>query len=278
MSLKALIAQAKRGEILMPRLHRFLAEQDKQKGGALKSKAGVIEDARLTIATFKERIAEYNHGTEIEGEYFHPSQLGRCLRAMWFDHFKAPKPQKVTGAELLRTHMTFETGTYVGVVFQNLCERAGYLTAREVPIMDAGLKILGHADGTLRIDKVNYILEIKTINARNFSLLSGPKDDHKRQCHAYMKALKMNFAIVVYLEKDRHGVKEYLVEFDDDYYSEFVEKRINAHFKSLRTRKPPEREGMSPASDICKWCAFQQVCFEPQRSASFLKQVAQGKQ
>jgi hypothetical protein len=277
-NLKSLIAQAKRGELLIPRLHEFLVKENEKKGGAHKSKDAVIQDAHLTVETFKERAAEYNHGgTKLVGEYFHPSQLGVCLRAMWYDHFGKQLgvlvPNPTSGVDLLRTHMTFETGTYVGVVFQNLCERAGYLVKREVPIVNPELKILGHADGLLKIDGKKYILEIKTINARNFTLLTGPKDAHKRQCHAYMKGLGVKQAIVVYLEKDRHGVKEYLVEFDPLYYEEFVGSRIRKFFRRIRTRKAPIREGLSPSSEICRYCDFAKLCFNTERNKQFLRKV-----
>ena len=68
----------KRGEILLPLLKQFLEKQKRREDkGLISKKAWVIEDAQMTIDCFKKRIEEYNHGEEIVGEYFHPSQLGQ---------------------------------------------------------------------------------------------------------------------------------------------------------------------------------------------------------
>ncbi len=269
-TLKTLAASIRNGEVLLPYLRNYLAEENKRyRGGLMKRKEAVIADALMTIATFKERIAEYNHG-EIVGDYFHPSALGTCQRAMWFDRHGATK-QVEQAEDLLRTNMIFETGTYVGVAFMNLCERAGCLVRREAPTVSKKLRILGHADGVVKIEEVTYVLELKTINSNNFRQITAPKDAHKQQAHAYMKVLGLKWAIVLYLEKDRHQFKEYVIPFDPTFYEKHVAKRIDNWFKVRDSKTPPPKEGDSPNMMPCSWCAFKRVCFGSNELAKFMK-------
>jgi hypothetical protein len=274
MSLTALIQSMSRKEVLLPKLRSFLrAEQERLNGKAFKDKAAVIQDAKMTIACFKERISEYNHNS-FDGEFFHPSQLGGCIRAAWFDVKKAPKLKR--DEDLFRVHMIFETGTYIGVMFQNLCERAGVLVRREVPIVDRVNKILGHADGIVKVQGVKYVLEIKTINARLFAeakKAGKPTASNKRQIMAYMKSLGLQWGIVVYLEKDRHNAIEYVVQYDEDFYQKYVAKRIKLFFKQVRRNEIPDREGESPMKAPCMWCPYIRICFDTNGLKRFMKKL-----
>jgi hypothetical protein len=266
MSLKSLISSIERKEVLLPKLRRFLLEEQERLDGKLfKHKDIVIQDALMTAKTFLERIKEYNHGG-FTGDFFHPSQLGGCIRAAWFDVMKAPKNcVRSDSDDLLRTHLVFETGTYVGVVFQNLCERAKLLTRREIPIVDRVNKILGHADGEVRIEEVFYTLEIKTINSRQFAelkKLGKPKNAHKRQLIAYMHSLGRQWGVIVYLEKDRHQTLEFVVQYDPQYWQTYVNERIRKFFRQVKQGVLPEREGLSPISAPCSWCAYSHICYD----------------
>ncbi len=172
---------------------------------------------------------------------------------------------------MLRSYMVFETGTYVGVLFQNLCELAGVLESRETPVFSKRLKIVGHADGVLKL-KGRRLLEIKTINSRGFTSLVGPKEAHKQQIHAYQKALNLTEApaVLVYLEKDRHGIKEYSVPFDPEFYLQKVERRIAKHFRHEKEKTIPDREGTTISALPCSWCDFKTLCWnEPAKLRKF---------
>lgn len=250
-----------KGEILLPKLKNFLYQahiKDK-----LNDPKWVIRDANLTIRTFKERRTEYNHRTQLEGEFFHPSQLGRCLREVYYKVIGAPlnPGEEKDSAEIFREYFTFEQGTYIGVVMQNLAERAGYLVKREVPIMDKELRIIGHADGLLCIANLDYIWEIKTINSHAFRKLTEPKPNHCMQTHAYMKALGVPRTIFTYFEKDVAQVKEFVIKFDEAFYQREVESRIDVFFKAIRKKSPPAREGLIINKPPCSYCEYNRYCY-----------------
>lgn len=274
MSLKTLVNSIERKEVLLPVLRAFLRRHyEDEASGKISRKAGVVADSLLAIETFQERIEEFNHG-EVTGEYFHPSRLGACLRALYFEAKGAPKNQGADSDDIFRTHMIFETGTYVGVLFANLCARAGVLVQREVAIQDPVRKILGHVDIEVKVDGQKYPVEVKTINSRQFTMLTQPHESHKRQLHAYMKSRGYKWGIVIYLEKDRHQAKEFLVEFDEKFYRQFVAERIEKHFTGLRRNILPDREGAGPNEFPCRFCAFTTVCFGSTNLAAWMRKLS----
>lgn len=268
----AMVHALKSGQILIPLLKKqLLREARRIEKGTLESKAVVMHDADMTISCFKERKKEYNHREQLDGEFYHPSQLGQCLRKMWFDVKKAPKDGEETAEDLFKSHLVFEMGTYAHVLFQNLCERSGILEQREVAIIDPKNRILGHGDGVLKIGGRRYLLEIKTINARGFTELGAPKDAHKMQMTAYMKSLGLDAAIIIYIDKDGSRVKEFVYDYDAAYWRDVVKARISIFFDSVRDNTMPDREGSNPSKMPCNYCPFRRICFDSEELTEWLE-------
>jgi hypothetical protein len=262
-------------EILIPELRAFLRKEQREVDAGLRSpRKGVLDDAELAAATFKERAKSYNHDAsedDVAKHYYHPSSIGRCQRELWFQAFNAPGAD---GDDLLKSHLIFEIGTYGHILFQNLCERAGVLVQRELGVLDHLLKVIGHCDGKLKIRNDTFALEFKTINARGFAKLgSTPKDDHVWQVHIYMALLKLNAALIVYWNKDTSELREFRVPFDTALWEKKLKPRIKAHHEAVRTRTMPDREGTGPESFPCRYCAYNRVCFETFEQDRFLKTI-----
>lgn len=261
--LKDFAESLKRGEILIPKLKAFLEKEARRERKGLIEHADIVkEDARLSIKTFKERREEYNHRAKLEGEYFHPSQIGACMRKLVFHELKAPCDEATEGEALLKNHLTFEIGTYFHVMFQNLCERAGLLTRREIAIMDKKLRIVGHCDAEFFIPNKTYTGELKTINSRQFTALTEPHEAHRQQVTAYMKACGREDALIIYFDKDRSAVKEFPFRFSEKFWLTKVKFRIDLFFDSVKNRKLPPREGESPYKYPCMFCPYARICFD----------------
>jgi CRISPR/Cas system-associated exonuclease Cas4 (RecB family) len=279
MSLSTFIKTLRRDKILLPILKKHLAKENRLiEEGKMESKQIVMDDADMTIKCFQERKVEYNHRQKLEGDFFHPSQLGQCLRKMYFAHKNAPTDGMVSQEDGLRTALVFELGTYIHVIVQNLCERAGVLLSREVAIIDKKNRHLGHADGILLIDGEKYLLEIKSINSRGFAALTAPKEEHKMQVHAYMKSLGLKWTIFVYLDKDTSKLKEFVVPYNERYYLKTVFSRIDLFFSSLHGGVLPPREGESPTRMPCAYCQFKRLCFDEATLKQWLSNEIKGKE
>lgn len=278
-SLKKFLFGISKGDILLPKLKAFLRkEQQEIIAGTRSPREAVLQDATLTVRTFKERMETYNHDaddSDATKHYFHPSQIGRCPRELWFDAFDAPSSEEsATGEDMLKSFLIFEIGTYAHVMFQNLCSRAGVLARRELPVLDHKLRVIGHCDGKLRIDKAEFALEFKTINDRGFTGLNEPKKEHVWQVHIYMALLGLPAALVVYFNKNSSELKEFRVPFDQVLWEKTIKPRIAAHHAAVAARKmPPRIEDAAAMRFPCAWCKFNRICFETIEQQKFLKSI-----
>lgn len=278
--LKSFLFSISRGEVLLPHLRNFLLKEMREiNAGRLTSADGVKKDADLTVACFTARKAEYNHrgnGDSDTASYFHPSQIGSCPRRLWFAAVGAPSSAaQATGGDLLKTHLVFEIGTYAHVLFQNLCARAGVLVRREIPVRSDKHKIIGHADGHLRIaPEGDCLLEFKTINVRGFTKLSGAKPEHRAQATVYMALLNLPQALIVYFNKDTQELKEFRVSFDRREWEEEILPKINRFHLSVKQKKmPPPLVDANPNKFPCLYCEFSRVCFDTFSHAKLLKTI-----
>lgn len=273
MSLANIRKALNRHEILVPKLKQFLIQERLDLESGKKSKKDVVvHDSQLSIDCFKERIEEFNHDVtdDLDQLLFHPSAIGQCLRKLWFQVNRNATTDEGGSEDVLKTYVIFELGTYVHVLFQNLCERAGFLKAREVPIVDKRLKIIGHADGILELDGEKVLLEIKTINSRGFTLLGQAPDlSHKKQAMTYMKALGLPKAAIVYINKDRNEVREYCVEFDDEFWKKQCQPRITKFLSCVAKNEIPDREGTQKDAMPCRFCAYAGTCFDSRKLGVF---------
>jgi hypothetical protein len=72
----------------------------------------------------------------------------------------------------------------------------------EMFVEDTDLKYCGHCDGICLSRAGNkFVFEFKTISKSQYGQLKAAKPEHVVQCHAYMHALKLSQAVVLYLDK-----------------------------------------------------------------------------
>jgi CRISPR-associated exonuclease Cas4 len=264
MSLNLLIKSLGRNEILVPHLINFLRKERKEEVHNLAlRKKHVIRDAELAMMAFRKRRDEFNHGEEIEGDYFHPSAIGKCLRMLWLHELKFdPRAKAAPTVDEVREYLVFEIGTYLHILMQNLISRAGLLVKREVAIQNKELRTLGHADGIVKIHGQRYVLEIKTINTNSFAMLGkNPKPEHIAQVVMYMAALAEKKALILYVDKNTGQLKEFYVPFSQSYYEENVKRRVTRYFDCVAKRLMPPREGKQANAFPCTYCPYVLACY-----------------
>lgn len=277
--LKQVLGSLGKKGVLLPILAEFLdGEALATAKDPLNKKRIVQKDSVLTIRCMRRRHYEFAHGQRKRpGFAFHPSAIGQCLRKLWFEHFGAPKDRKHKD-DVLQTYMIFEFGTYLHIILQNLCERAGVLLHREFQLYSKEHQIEGTCDGILRIDDTKYVLEIKSINSGQWTKVQhAPKFEHKQQAMAYMKVLGLSWAIIIYANKDRGTLKEFVIEYDEAFYRQHLGIRIKSYETSLNKRRIPDREGTGPTVFPCSFCPFTSVCFTPDRLKLFIKSLHESK-
>lgn len=155
MSLKKIFNAIKDEGIVLPRLNKFLLNVGEDEGR--------------------------NHG------YNSPSGVSSCPRSLFYTR----TGEKHDGAIDPRTRRIFDNGHHVHARLQGYLLEEGVLLMDECPVWNTDLRILGHCDGILRINKFTLgILEIKSINSNAFSHLTGAKPEHQMQAQVYMYCLE----------------------------------------------------------------------------------------
>jgi hypothetical protein len=88
-----------------------------------------------------------------------------------------------------RVRRIFDNGHHMHERIQKYLTDMGVLLMDEVPLVNEEYEIQGHTDGILDMKGTRTeveILELKSINSRQFSALKDAKEEHKAQAHVYM--------------------------------------------------------------------------------------------
>lgn len=117
-----------------------------------------------------------------------PSQIGNCLRARYYSRMGYPSARISAKAERI-----FNNGTYVHERIQKDLRDCGILILDEVPVFNDHYLIQGHTDGIIKLnDDELGVLEIKSINLRNFTELKSTKPEHVAQGLTYLYCLEQH--------------------------------------------------------------------------------------
>lgn len=113
-----------------------------------------------------------------------PSSALGCVRANYYQRQGVEKDPIDP-----RLRRIFDNGHGVHDRLQGYLEKMGILFMREVPLHNEEYEIQGHTDGFMSLSgnpKIVEILEIKSINAHQFSALKEPKPEHRAQAQVYI--------------------------------------------------------------------------------------------
>lgn len=191
---------------------------------------------------------------------FHPSSIyvGQCMRRLFFDFIQMPDGEGVTDPNVLRI---FDVGHDVHRRIQRDLRAAGILIEDEVKLEDAIHRLIGSADGLLKIGARQLILEIKSINANGFERLYKPDPKHVCQLTLYLHMKKLREGVVLYECKDNQRVKEFRVHYNERLAKELLDM-LRHVLTEFHNAKVPAKGGDSPDSSVCRFCPFTQHCWE----------------
>jgi hypothetical protein len=150
---------------------------------------------------------------------FHPSSLHRSPRELYW-HYLEGDTQEFDA----RTLRIFDNGHSVHERLQGYLDKAGILLESEVPVASEEYEIRGHTDGIIKINGMEGLLEIKSMNARNFHSAHEPKPDHLIQVNVYMFCTSIPRACLLYECKDDQNLKEFFVKQDPEILNPVLEK------------------------------------------------------
>ena len=228
---------------------------------------------------------------ERDNSDIHPSQIGKCMKALWFacagyadqlEEFIEPRLQ-----------MIFDIGSLWHLIMQGYGSRGAWGPKEryqaEVPIdpdattfdghpvhpVAAHYWIKGHVDAV--VDKyeiehvpgigpmsIRLVHEYKTINSNQYSKLLRPKPEHKYQATIYAAVLDIPIVVYMYTNKDDCKTADFPVPFDHTIWNEVVTKISQVqHYVNNNETPPWELTSAVSNSAECESCGFRKACQPP---------------
>lgn len=192
------------------------------------------------------------HAVENEHRgYLGMSQLGHsCARYLWYvlhDSFQSTATP--------RTRRIWERGDWEeDRVIKDLRKIGATVYDTQATINLHSKYILGHIDGIVRYDNVDYLLEIKTMNSTSWKKYckTDLKEYSKQywvQANLYAKYMSLNNIMHVGVNKDTEERHFKCIEAEPD---QMIPYEIRA-IEILDMRDPPEKIGNASWWE-CKWC------------------------
>jgi CRISPR/Cas system-associated exonuclease Cas4 (RecB family) len=184
---------------------------------------------------------------------FYITDAGKCGRAIFFKFKNAPREK--LEARLLRL---YERGEYLHRNIISILIRMGILVASEVNI-PAQEMIAGRADAIVSLNNELYLVDIKSINSMIFRNLDEPKEENVAQLQLYLHYFNIKKGILLYIDKDQQGIKEFFVNYDKN-----IVQSLLKNFESLKQKVDsnvvPGRLLDYPQNWQCQYCQFKETC------------------
>ena len=193
-------------------------------------------------------------------EHLGASEIGaECDRAIWYG-FRWRQKQDFDG-RILRL---FNRGKREeDVVYDDLEATGAQVFSKQVSFEMWGGHFAGSADGICVIGKENFVIEIKTANAKNWqnvhkSGVAVEKPQHYCQMQIYMGAVKLKRGIYICVNKNTDEIHAETIEFNQEEYDALVARAKSIVFSNSE----PEKLTENAADYRCKQCPYWSACFE----------------
>lgn len=215
----------------------------------------------------------------------HPSSINGCSRALQYSWLGVPRSQVITP----KLSRIFAVGHYTHHRIQSDLERAGLLAFREVPLYYPKYCLIGNADGLLhwQFDDFYAILEIKSINPKDFASLVVPSENYIWQAQSYMLMAEymrkqahsdasLQGAVYDLLRKIKNPLhqvnfyyeckgtaqtKEIIVTRDKDIQQQIKEKAVTI-VGAMKRKELLPREADGPTESPCNRCDYRSKCWD----------------
>lgn len=198
----------------------------------------------------KALTAENNKPWDRRIGVYHPSSLGKCKRNLYYDRIGVLPVRNNTVDQQVIFQMGHATHWWV----QNMFRSFSPDFKDEVSAKNDELFIGGSCDGVFAAR--GWLLEIKSIGNDGFTSLVRPLPDHVEQIHAYMVALKIPRAQLLYVNRNNGARQRFRVFFSEDIWKKILAD-IEEVENAIKTEEPPERK---VDFMMCRSCKFAYVC------------------
>jgi len=188
-----------------------------------------------------------------EQHHFYITDAGKCSRAIFFKFKNIPR-EKMT-PQVLRM---FDHGDYIQMQILSNLFSLGIVRASEIKIPPQEL-ISGRADAIITLNNDLYVVDFKSMNSMIFKNLTEPKEDNVNQIQLYLHYFKIPKGILLYVDKDRLELKEFLVEYNPAIAQKLIKDLADLKIK-IDSNIIPQRIPSWPREWQCQYCQFKEIC------------------
>lgn len=154
---------------------------------ALKNMLDSLKKESYVVSKLDFYLTSRNEDNDRALDVNSPSAVGTCLRARYYKRTGQGSAETLSA----RTYRIFDNGTGVHERLQNYLLDMNLLLMDEVPVHNDSYGIQGHTDGILQLTEDELgVLEIKSMNDRNFAMLKDAEPKHKMQALVYLYCLE----------------------------------------------------------------------------------------
>ena len=174
-----------------------------------KSGVGQYELSKMLDEMIVQEAAKESIERGVRTGQFYPSSLGsECDRFLYLSYNGLLPLENIRDAANLRR---LSNGHSLEDRFFKYFLKLNIYREREKRIASIEPPIRGRIDFIVQLPQYPHktLIELKTINDRGFTSLSGPKPEHKVQLQLYLNILDMPHGIIIYENKDNQQFKEF---------------------------------------------------------------------
>jgi len=184
---------------------------------------------------------------------FYISDAGKCFRQIFFRFKNAPR--EPMDARILRV---YERGEYLHRNIFNILYRLKIGITTEVSIPSQEI-VSGRADAIICLNNENYVLDIKSMNSMVFNNLTEPKEENVYQLQLYLHYFNIKKGILLYIDKDKQNIKEFIVNYDESIVKPLLNNFQNLK-KKIESNILPLTLADWPKNWQCQYCQFKEIC------------------
>ncbi len=148
---------------------------------------------------------------------FYPSALGsECDRYLYNCYHGLVVREEITAV----ARRIFDCGDYLGYRFEEYFKSMDILLETETQILSDDPPISGRLDFLIEHEIYGkYVIELKSINQRNFILLTKPKPEHVIQLQIYLNLTGYEIGSVLYENKNDQKIKAFVLKKDVEHWN-----------------------------------------------------------
>lgn len=229
------------------------------------------EDEQATIPDFSELIDDYlrrEPSAYTPGVYY-PSEIGLCARMVYY---KRLLPKAIEREKLRLFKSADLAHEFIRDVLASSTKVQLLAWEKPFSIICDDLEISGRFDDVIlvRLPRREFpvVVEVKTVSGKTVEHIRTPSTPHLYQIHPYMRALRTDMAILLYLARDTFADVWFSVFYDKGIMAEAVERVRRLH-RCLANRELPPAESKCRKDLIpCYYCPWWRECREEYNPAS----------